>query len=248
LRVEPGIAALWVLFLGGRALELSLYPATADTFLAMGGDVTLVIFITIAAMRVDWSRRQAFARLRLSETRAYFDQLTGLYNRWGFQREVDRIIRQAVRESHPLTMVLVDIDHFKQINDVVGHVFGDLVLSRIGHCLATLCRRPLDAAGRFGGDEFMLLFYAPREGFSTDIGQQILAGIRALELRHPDAPELPVTVSIGAATLTPRTPEDVRTLKHMADDCLYQAKRAGRDRCESAGCGQPDSPERNAAS
>jgi len=229
LPIRQSIAVMVLFFAAIRIVEPFTMPLTGQDYLSIGIDTIFISFAVYAAIRADGTRRDVFSKLLISEQRAYVDQLTGLSNRWGFQKDADRIVRQAMRERHPLTLAVVDLDHFKQLNDSAGHAFGDFVLGQVGRCLSGLARRPLDAVCRMGGEEFVVLWYAPRDNFSGDIGDKVLAAIRALRIQRPDRPGECITASMGIASMCPARTEDLERLMKMADECLYEAKNAGRN-------------------
>lgn len=159
---------------------------------------------------------------------ATHDQLTGLLNR----REFDRILQEeeprAMRFGHALALVIVDVDHFKAINDTHGHPIGDAVLREIAQRLAATVRS-VDRVVRIGGEEFGLILVESDRAAALHVAQRACAAVRETPVRVGDALALPVTVSAGAAAL----PQDARTLAALiaaADKAVYAAKAAGRDR------------------
>lgn len=166
------------------------------------------------------------ARLMADLTRlAESDPLTGLANRRAFDQAFAREAARSARTFEPLTVIVLDIDHFKGVNDEHGHECGDDVLRHVGRRLADGARK-MDVAARLGGEEFAVLLpdCGPAEGM--DAAERLRAAIAA------EAP-LPVTASAGVATLGVNV-DDASQLVGAADDALYEAKRTGRDRtCSS---------------
>ena len=154
------------------------------------------------------------------------DELTGLYNRRAIVAAAQREIDVAQRLRRPLGVAYIDIDHFKRINDQLGHEAGDHVLADIAHLLRDSCRN-IDIVGRYGGEEFCIIFPGmDREGV-TMLAERMLAAIRRYRFRG----EFPVTVSMGFSILRPDDPERNWTLlMQQADKLLYKAKSEGRDR------------------
>jgi diguanylate cyclase (GGDEF)-like protein len=154
------------------------------------------------------------------------DELTGLYNRRAIVSAGQREIDVAQRLRRPLSVAYIDIDHFKRINDQLGHDAGDHVITEIGHLLKDSCRN-IDIVGRYGGEEFCIIFPGmDREGVSM-LAERMLAAIRRYRFRG----ELPVTLSMGFTVLLPDEPErSWTTLMQHADKLLYKAKSEGRDR------------------
>ncbi len=175
-------------------------------------------------------RRKALLELneRL-ERQANIDSLTGVANRHRMEREIQREIKRAERDGTSLSMLAVDIDSFKGINDSSGHAVGDEVLRSVADGLgATL--RDTDVLGRWGGDEFLIALPGIDAAGSAAVAQRLLERVRATPFMHDDG-VVSVTISIGCAEWTGESPE---SLVHTADQALYVAKDGGRDRFEVA--------------
>jgi diguanylate cyclase (GGDEF)-like protein len=157
---------------------------------------------------------------------ATLDELTGLYNRRAIVAAGQREIDVAQRLRRPLSVAYIDIDHFKRINDQLGHDAGDHVITEIGHLLKDSCRN-IDIVGRYGGEEFCIIFPGmDREGVSM-LAERMLAAVRRYRFRG----EIPVTLSMGFTVLLPDDQErSWTTLMQHADKLLYKAKSDGRDR------------------
>lgn len=157
------------------------------------------------------------------------DPLTGLANRRALDEELAKACLHARRTGEPLTLAMIDVDHFKIYNDEQGHIQGDRALKAVAEILGSVARRPYDLAARYGGEEFLLLL--PGTDEPGPLIDDILAGIAALNLQHPGSPVAPrLTVSCGcviAAELADVGPLD---LLAACDEALYRAKEDGRDR------------------
>ena len=174
------------------------------------------------------SRAEAFAELeRLSET----DKLTGLCNRSRLDTLLQHEIERHHRNHSPLTLVLSDIDHFKRINDRLGHLGGDAVLSTVARLLAKQVRAS-DICGRWGGEEFLIICPDTPAPAATHIVNKLQEAVAGVKLEKNSK----VTLSFGVATL--RAGEDSEQLLRRADDALYEAKHRGRDQFVVA----PDAP------
>jgi diguanylate cyclase (GGDEF)-like protein len=169
--------------------------------------------------------------LRLSS----LDPLTGLANRRVFDQALERECTRLKRTGSAVSLVILDVDHFKALNDSDGHQRGDECLIRVGAELRRLTRREMDVAARYGGEEFALILPETNSGDAARFGELVRSSIAGLELRHRASPVAPVlTVSVGVATATPEccgTPDE---LLAAADRALYRAKRGGRNRVEVA--------------
>jgi diguanylate cyclase (GGDEF)-like protein len=167
--------------------------------------------------------------LAIAELRASTDRLTGLPNQRAVQDTLKRMVAQASRTITPLTAVLLDLDHFKQINDVYGHDSGDEVLAAVGVAMR-LAMRESDFVGRYGGEEFLMLLPSTDTDGAIQVTEAVRAAIGAIRVPTVDRQ---VTASAGIATL-PRDAGDSVTLFRAADRALYAAKNAGRNRIHTA--------------
>jgi len=177
----------------------------------------------------------ALANFRLRETlreQSARDQLTGLFNRRYMEESLDRELRRASREDYSLGLLMMDLDHFKDLNDGFGHAAGDLMLRAVGDFLGSSVRGD-DVACRFGGEEFVVIL--PRASLENTRrrAETLRKGMKGLQL-EPSGPLRPnVTMSIGVAC-APEHGETREQLVHAADVALYRAKTLGRDRVEVA--------------
>ncbi|MBA1145924.1 diguanylate cyclase [Ectothiorhodospiraceae bacterium WFHF3C12] len=179
---------------------------------------------------VDITEQKALERQLLWH--ATTDPLTGLGNRRRFMEEAERYFRSDRAEDHPLSLMLIDIDLFKQLNDTGGHPVGDDALRKLGEAMHR-CLRDSDLACRIGGDEFAALMPGTNTRTARRVARRLQVAVRTADTGQPH----PVTLSVGIAQDSPgdRRFED---LLARADGCLYAAKHQGRDRIEVA----PDSP------
>ncbi|NMO21827.1 GGDEF domain-containing protein [Pyxidicoccus fallax] len=157
------------------------------------------------------------------------DGLTQIYNRRYFDEQLDREISRSRRYERVLSLVLLDIDHFKQVNDTYGHLAGDSVLKQLASTVRTKIRRE-DVFARYGGEEFAILLPEVSLGGTRQLAEKVRRLVEKQRFEF-DKQSIPVTVSVGIATLEPqhREPGD---LIRAADEKLYEAKSAGRNRVE----------------
>lgn len=157
------------------------------------------------------------------------DPLTGLANRRHFRTVQERTIDGVARSGDPALLLMLDIDHFKRVNDTYGHQAGDLVLQAFARCVAG-CVRPLDTVARYGGEEFAVILPNCHPSFGNTVAERIRATIEALVITISPSLTIRVTTSIGGAY----APEWVRSTAALwterADVQLYRAKREGRNR------------------
>lgn len=157
------------------------------------------------------------------QAQAVTDPLTGLFNRTLLHVTLDQAIQQNRRTGEPMTLVALDLDHFKSINDTLGHDAGDLVLRGVAELLHKRLRR-IDKVFRLGGEEFLALLH----GTDAENGRRIAAQLRSALASLRPLPGYPITASIGVATLHPG--EDWSEWMKRSDENLYRAKENGRDR------------------
>ena len=158
------------------------------------------------------------------------DALTERPNRRAFEERAEAECIRAVRYLHPLTLLIGDLDHFKEINDHYGHAQGDIVLKRGGQTILDTCRTSGTTA-RYGGEEFAILLSETGMDEAQIVADRICAAVRALSFSPPADP-FGVTISLGMASLLPGHPQQYLELLEQADKALYTAKRNGRDRVE----------------
>ncbi len=164
------------------------------------------------------------------------DHLTGALSRRALVAELDKAIALNARHGRPAALILVDIDHFKSINDSHGHPVGDLTIRAVADCFARM-KRPSDAFGRIGGEEFALLLPETGEGEAMMAGERYRAALS--EIRIDNDPPFGITASLGVAALSAERASSEAWLAH-ADTALYDAKRSGRNRvCLAAEFPQP---------
>ena len=179
-----------------------------------------------------WGRmQQSRADWEQLEQLAFFDPLTKLLNRRAILRKLEEQVNFVRRYGEGLSLIMLDIDHFKKVNDSCGHLTGDEVLAGVASLLNENIR-VTDFAGRYGGEEFIVVL--PRTGLD---GALVLAGrvrkmIEKARMQDPDGNDFHVTVSLGLSEY--REGDDPRSLISRADEALYRAKESGRNRVETA--------------
>lgn len=171
---------------------------------------------------------ESMKRQRFYAERARTDFLTNLRNRRWLDKTLPRLVQRSRQEGQVLSLIMIDIDHFKRYNDDNGHIGGDRALQAVARSIQSSLR-PTDAAVRYGGDEFVVLMPNTSNTEAFCIAERLCNAIRAQKISHADGTLLPsVTVSIGCSSLAEgNTVED---LLAAADATLYLAKKAGRDR------------------
>ena len=232
-----------VLALGapGGWLLLRVLFGTA-TFQAMGAEVwahgALYLYLTcatvaafsgfgaLAGLRADRLAKQTRELTELSMT----DALTGLKNRRYFFQRLDAECSRADREAMPLGLILVDLDHFKRINDSHGHPFGDVALQHAAKRILAGARS-FDVPCRIGGEEFAVLCPGTTLADAVGVAERIRQSLEQTQVDDGEVQE-PLTASFGVAVRRPRVPVDAAL--RAADEALYRAKQGGRNRVEAA--------------
>ncbi|MDP5255458.1 MULTISPECIES: diguanylate cyclase [unclassified Vibrio] len=164
------------------------------------------------------------------------DNLTSCYNRHYLSDLMPRLIRQARRDKHPLSVAMIDIDWFKRYNDTYGHLKGDQCLTQIANLLKDSLYRPTDTLIRFGGEEFLALLPSTSLISAEIICQRMLERVASTAIDHQSSPLKHITLSIGACTITPESEVKMESLIQLADERLYQAKQAGRNQLSLLEC------------
>ncbi|MBY0239582.1 MAG: response regulator [Burkholderiaceae bacterium] len=208
-----------------RGLELGASDYISKPFSAAVVRARVALHLQLARQR------------RQLEALAHIDGLTGLPNRRRFDDHYAKEWQRAQRNGSPLSLLLLDVDCFKQYNDHYGHAMGDQVLRTLGRVLRNSARRPADLAARYGGEEFVLILPETDGAAALDIAQRLCADVAALAIPHLHSDCAPcITVSVGGATAFPPGSESRAELLEAADQHLYRAKAEGRNRtvCRTA--------------
>ena len=159
------------------------------------------------------------------------DALTGIPNRRRFDVQLSQEWERGLRTGKPLSMILMDIDHFKRFNDSLGHPAGDACLQRVAGVLLKSMLRAFDFTARYGGEEFACILAETDAKGALAVAQRIAANMTAARILHPDSPVSPqVTLSMGVTTMVPSRTRTANDLTLEADSCLYVAKGSGRNR------------------
>jgi diguanylate cyclase (GGDEF)-like protein len=241
-------------------MAVSMAGTVKVSVLGESGIVTTTIFILLAALGTAALDKRRFLDLRdahsklediqqallegqqkLQEANTMLselstkDGLTGLSNRRHFDAMLDKEWRRAHRNLKPLSVLMIDVDCFKALNDTYGHQRGDDCLRQIARVLQDPPHRGYDVVARFGGEEFVVLLPETEVDAAVQIAQSLRQAIRGLEMENEGGlADGVVTVSVGVASRIPQLPEDAESIIADADLALYAAKRCGKDRVEVA--------------
>ena len=218
--VRPTLTLMFERSIPAEAYRESIYYSLIGLVLGVKGATTALVLI--GATIVEWA-----AALRESSER---DPLTGLHNRGSFELSMHSQLSRAQAEGRPLSLVVADIDHFKQVNDIWGHQAGDKAISSFGELIGTMVRG-CDTAGRVGGEEFCIAIWNCDNDPACRLANRIreaFAGLKHSNLND----DIRLTASFGVATV--RYGESYEQLFARADEALYRAKSDGRNRVENA--------------
>ena len=218
-----------IMFTSGAGTDVDLVTVRA-------GAADYLLKTELSASLLSRTIRYAIERSRLlNEMRALarHDHLTGLLTRREMDRVLDEELLRSQRYGHPVALILLDVDHFKQVNDTHGHVAGDTALRRVAS-IVTQCVRDTDRAARYGGDELAVLLPETDHVGATVLAERIRSRVAStgVELPPDSAPggaTVPLTLSIGVAALPGSTASTPSEFIGRADAALYQAKRNGRN-------------------
>lgn len=212
---------------------------SAPVDLLVPGGYFLGGYFVLLVTMVSLQTARDIRRVAALEEQSITDPLTGLYNRRHLDRRLEEEVGKALRYGIPLSALLLDVDHFKSVNDRLGHAVGDRVLMALSRLMLDAARKS-DIVTRYGGEEILIL--APHTALADAclLADRLRRAIEALAIATADdaaSAPIKVTVSIGVAALSAATPDGPALLK-AADEALYRAKHGGRNRVEAA----PPSP------
>jgi diguanylate cyclase (GGDEF)-like protein len=249
LKAETSLAEVPVIFITSHdaaGFEVSALDMGAADFIAKPLRSSRVLARVKSQLRV----KHMADELRRSATT---DALTGLVNRRQFDELLEREWLRAQRCSDPVSLLMIDVDHFKLYNDLYGHPKGDICLKHVAQVLTRACKRPADVVARYGGEEFMILLpQTPRRG-AQHVARRVLDAVATVGIFHDDSQTTHyVSVSVGIACI-----DDVSTcrahgshallgagdLVRVADKALYSAKHAGRGQAKLREIGDADPSE-----
>jgi diguanylate cyclase (GGDEF)-like protein len=228
----PIILSMMVVMLGISISRISFIPGLVVACASVLFYGLRVAFIQ--SRNLDVQRAIDLSAMRL-EQQVGRDPLTGIANRTMLDARLRSALEDARRTGHYCSLLMIDIDFFKQYNDSLGHIAGDACLVKVASALSTSHLRAHDLVARYGGEEFAVVLIDTPADAALDVARRLTAAIERLQIAHPLCPLGYVTVSVGIATQTSETPTDPIFLLDAADHALYRAKSRGRNCVEVAG-------------
>ncbi len=231
IRVAPSTGYTYIILLTARGDKSDVVGGLetgADDYLTKPfhpGELRARVSIGERILNLETSLKEARDQLEILATH---DGLTELLNRRAIQAHATAEWSRVVRSGSPLSMVLLDIDHFKRFNDQYGHLIGDQVL-RLAADIITRSKRSYDWVGRWGGEEFLLILPETTLSDAAVVAQRVLTSIAATPLHLPSGEMLDIRASLGVSSTVASMPSSVDALLQQADEALYRAKQAGRN-------------------
>lgn len=223
---SPIFLTLALVCAGISASRSHFYIGVAAVVLAMAGYGAINIHVQSRGLE---NEELLLASKENLERLVGIDSLTGIANRRAFDKMLDREFSIARRTKIPVSLLMIDVDHFKQINDTKGHQAGDEYLIRIATALRLTLPRVTDFVARYGGEEFSAILPATDGAGAVVAATRIQQGIANLHLNHPGTPSRTVTVSIGITTFDGSSNHSTANIVRVADRALYMAKESGRN-------------------
>ncbi|NMM78464.1 diguanylate cyclase [Acidovorax sp. SRB_24] len=238
-KISTGIKRLWLHSLPGMlgvgalaTLVTQPAPWLESPLTVVACTLPLLVVHTLATSMASYRLIRTVSRQnRQLEALRQLDAQTGLYARNHWQEQAEAALRHAQASGEPACLLMIDIDHFKPVNDIHGHTVGDEVIGAVGRIIRD-CVRAQDCAGRYGGDEFAVVCRRTTPDEALAIAQRIRERVQALRLHA--LPQLRLTGSIGVAQAGPQHAQ-LRDWMNETDAALYGAKHGGRNRVAHAG-------------
>jgi diguanylate cyclase (GGDEF)-like protein len=216
-------AYIYIIMLTGKQKQedvITGLDAGADDFLVKPFDYEEL------RMRMRVGQRILQLQDQLTE-KAYYDQLTAIYNRMAILDILKREFSRSKRSNQPLSIIMVDLDHFKNVNDTYGHLGGDVVLKGAASCMKDAIRT-YDSIGRYGGEEFLIVVPGSGQNETSKLAKRIQDNLADSAFEYNDQ-QISITISMGISDNCTIGIKDIDSLIRVADEALYQAKDDGRD-------------------
>lgn len=224
---------IYILLLTSKATHddlLNGLQAGADDYLIKPFDLLELQARLWSGQRIIALQGQLLAAQEALREQATHDALTGVWSRAAVLDLTQREFNRCGRENSPLGLIMADLDHFKQINDTLGHQAGDTVLREVARRIGSILR-PYDALGRYGGEEFLVMAMGCDQEVASNLAERIRGCVAADRISTPQG-SVQVTLSLGVASLSGDL--NLESLVHRADEALYRAKNMGRNLVEAA--------------
>jgi len=239
LAVSQTIASFAPILLSTMVVMLCISTSRINFVLSLLVGASAVLFY---GLRVAFIQSRQIDHLRAIDQSAWRleqqvgrDPLTGIANRATLDKGLREALEEGRRTGRFCSLLMIDIDYFKQYNDSLGHIAGDACLVQVAGALSRSRVRGHDLVARYGGEEFAIVLIDTSQDMAQEVAHRLIAAIEHLQIAHPACPLGRLSISIGLAAQTERTPIDPVSMLAEADHALYRAKRNGRNRLEIAG-------------
>ncbi len=224
---------IFFLHSGYKYLVSNMFFLTSANIMGLIGGYILEYYIRkdfLLSLKIYLDKKELESLTEKLKHLSNYDELTGLANRRKLKEFFERELKRAVREKFPITVLMIDIDYFKAYNDYYGHIKGDRILKEIGKIINNHARRPTDLAGRWGGEEFIVVLSNIDKKQASDLANDLHRDIIKREIKHEFSPSGRLTVSIGGYTEIPDNTRTIDEFINKADKALYKAKSLGRNK------------------
>ncbi len=217
--------------IGGGISITSSYMTRTPFLTLFIGHIIIGFIGVIVIMLTSRKLREAY---KIIQQQATIDALTGIPNRRVFSERIVTEFKHHLRDKHPLSVIMCDIDKFKEFNDTYGHLAGDECLKQIAQLIQSTLKRPVDFCARYGGEEFIILLPETNQQGAHHFAEHLRQKIEKLNIPNKNVTPLPiVTISLGVATASSQSPvSSYEKLIHQADKALYKAKEQGRNQVQ----------------
>lgn len=239
LSISSEIRVLYPTFIFAPVIAVLILASTPQSLLLAGLCTLTLLYIFTSSKASHQDYWEAITNYLVAEERAdqmeklsITDPLTQLHNRMYFDVEFAQEWKRSMRLKSPLSVIMIDLDFFKKINDDYGHVFGDECLKVIASTISSQIKRPSDCIARYGGEEFVAFLPNTDEKGAQTIANRICRAVEEITVKFENKP-VHMTVSIGGATTTPSISQSKNLLIRRADTALYAAKENGRNQYQA---------------
>lgn len=196
------------------------------------GNTYLLLYVVVGMLLVTsvfYYLYKLSRQLASAQVESWHDPLTKIHNRRALDAVLPGLLREAMRSQEPISVLFIDIDHFRYFNETYGHESGDIALKAVAHALAACARRPLDFVCRWGGEEFVIVLPNTSRSGAAAIAHDVLTTVRTIELRSADGQCPKITVSVGHVTADLGNDAALENLVDRADKAMLKAKSQGRN-------------------
>lgn len=228
LSIDSFIPIILVTIKGDVDSKVTGLRLGADDYLAKPYNPLELRARVASMLRIKALQDKIHAKRRELEALSMTDDLTGLFNHRAMQQRLRDEFMRAQRYNEPLSVLMIDVDHFKLINDQHGHIFGDRVLSTLAQVIQASVRE-IDICARYGGEEFMVILPQTHFTGSLTVAERVWRAVSQHDFREGDTSHC-LTISVGISFYPNKNVQGVEQLIAFADEALYQAKKSGRNR------------------